>query len=137
MKIITSIKIATFSLFIMVACEKQEGEGGTSTIRGKVITREYNGDFTKLRAIYPAAKKDVYIIYGNDSTEVYGDNMETNWDGSYEFNFLQEGDYIIFAYSKDSTLDYEITSQEIAVMKRVEITGKNQTRIAPVIYTLK
>jgi hypothetical protein len=128
--IIGSLLISILSL---IACEKEPGEGGTSTIRGKVITREYNRDFTILRDVYPAAKEDVYIIYGDDF--VYGDRFETNYDGSYEFKYLQEGSYTIFAYSKDST--NLITAEEIAVMKQVEITGKDQVVEVPDIYILK
>jgi hypothetical protein len=131
------ITLSILSVFVLliVACEKQPGDGGTSTIRGSVITREYNGNFQVFRGEYPSAKEDVYIIYGGDSTKFYGDHTQTSWDGKYEFNFLQEGDYIIFAYSKDST--ELVTTEKIAVLKRVEITKKNQTVEAPVITIIK
>lgn len=130
------IILFTLLMVTLIACEKDPGEGGTSTIKGQVITREYNGDFTYLRDVYPAAKEDVFIIYGDDINEVYGDKMETDWDGKYEFNYLQKGKYIIYAYSKDSTLTYT-TSRKITVMKEVEITGKNQTVEAPDIIIIK
>jgi hypothetical protein len=137
MKLKTALSFLTVIALLFFACEKQPGEGGTSTIHGRVITREYNGNFKVLRGVYPAAKEDVFIIYGSDSLKFYGDNTQTNWDGSYEFNFLQKGNYIIFAYGKDSTFDYTVTTQKIAIMKRVEITDKNQTIEAPVIPILK
>jgi hypothetical protein len=137
MKITTALSFLSVIIFFFVACEKQPGEGGTSTIHGSIITKEYNGNFKILRAVYPAAKEDVYIIYGGDSTKFYGNHSNTSWDGTYEFNFLQEGNYIVFAYSKDSTFDYNLTSEKIAIMRRVEITGKNQTIEVPVIYVLK
>jgi len=124
-------------LLFFNSCEKESGEGGTSIITGKVVTREYNGNFTVLRDIYPAAKEDVYIIYGDNVDEVYGDEMETDWNGRYEFNYLQKGKYIIYAYSKDSTLDYTVTSKKIAIIREVEITGKNQSVVVPDIYILK
>lgn len=131
-----SVILSAMLMVTLVACEKGPGEGGTSTIKGKVITREYNGDFTNLRDVYPAAKEDVFIIYGDNINEVYGDQMETDWDGKYEFNYLQKGKYVIYVYSKDSTLTYT-TSREIAVMKEVEITDKNQTVEAPDIIIIK
>ena len=130
----TKIVLALLPVVLgLIACENGPGEGGTSTIRGKVITREYNGDFTILRGEYPAAKEDVYIIYGDDL--VYGDKFETNYDGTYEFNYLLEGDYRVFAYSKDS--DDLITNEEVAVIRDVEITSKNQVVVVPDIIILK
>ena len=115
------------------ACEKGPGEGGTSTIRGKVIIREYNGDFTILRDVYPGAKEDVYIIYGDDY--VYGDKFETNYDGNYEFDYLLEGSYKVFAYSKDT--NNLITSERIPIIREVEITDKNQVVEVPDIIIAK
>ena len=126
--------ILTFVL-ITYACEKGPGRGGTSTIRGKVIVHEYNKDFTIARDTFPGAKEDVYIIYGDDV--VYGDRFEANYDGTYEFNYLREGHYKVFAYSKDPDLNYDITSQEIPVIKEVEITGKDQVVEVPDIIILK
>jgi hypothetical protein len=117
----------------LASCEKGPGEGGTSTIRGRVVVHDYNGDFTILRDTFPAAKEDVYIIYGDDY--VYGDKFETSYDGSYEFNYLQEGSYTVYAYSKDSTS--LIIAKIVAVMKQVEITGKNQIVEVPDIIILQ
>jgi hypothetical protein len=117
----------------LASCEKGPGTGGTSTIRGKVMVREYNGDFTILRDEYPGAKEDVYLIYGDDF--VYGDKFETNFDGSYEFDYLREGSYTVYAYSKDST--NLITAEVIAVIKQVEITAKEQIVVVPDIIILK
>ena len=68
---------------------------------------------------------------------VYGDKFEAHHDGTYEFNYLREGRYKVFAYSKDSTLNYDITSQEKAIIKEVEITGKDQLVEVPEIIILK
>lgn len=128
-----------FGLLILMlltyACEKEPGRGGTSTIHGKVIVHEYNKSFTNQPQIYPGAKEDVYIVYGDDM--VYGDRFETHYDGTYEFNYLREGNYKVYAYSKDSTLNYDLTSQEIPVIKEVEITGKDQVVEVPDIIILK
>lgn len=123
------------AMIFFTACEKGSGRGGTSTIKGTVWVDEYNGDFTLIRDSYLGAKEDVFIIYGDD--EVYGDKFETNFDGTYEFKYLREGSYTVFAYSKDSTLDYNITSQKKAIMHKVEITAKDQTIEVPVIRVLK
>ncbi|MCW3804179.1 hypothetical protein [Plebeiibacterium marinum] len=117
--------LAYILLISLYSCEKEAGEGGMATIRGKVIIEDYNFDFTILRDTYPAQAYDVYIIYGKD--EFYSDKIETSYDGYYEFNYLREGDYKIFAYSKDKTLDYNETSERIAIIKEVSITSKKQT----------
>jgi hypothetical protein len=127
------ILLALVSIVLFTACEQGSGEGGTSTIRGKVIIREYNADFTILRDTYPAAKEDVYIIYGDEF--VYGDRFETSFDGAYEFKYLREGSYTIFAYSDDST--NLITDEKIAITREVDITGKDQVVEVPDIIILK
>lgn len=132
---VLSILLAV-TVITLLSCEEGPGEGGTSTIKGKVIIREYNGDFTYLRDVYPGAEEDVYIIYGDNIDEIYGDQMKADWDGKYEFNYLKKGKYIIYVYSKDSTVTYE-TSKKIIVSKEVEITGKNQTVEVPDITIIK
>ncbi|MBN1953096.1 MAG: hypothetical protein JW801_17965 [Bacteroidales bacterium] len=125
--------LAIIALFALGACESGAGEGGTSTIRGKVIIREWDGDFQQLRGTYPAAKEDVYIIYGDEY--VYGDRFEASMDGTYEFKYLKKGSYTIFAYSKDSIPPF--TAEKVPVSQVVEITGDNQVVEVPDIIILK
>lgn len=119
---------AVFSLLVILvvvsSCEQGEGEGGMATICGNVIIEDYNFDFTILRDTYPAQEYDVYIIYGDD--DFYGDRIKTSYDGYFEFPYLREGDYTLFVYSKDKTLDYNITSKMIPVIRNVSITSKKQ-----------
>jgi len=114
--------LACIVCLLTISCEKEEGVGGTSTITGKVKVREYNGNFTYLIGEYYAGDEDVYIIYGDDA--VYGDKFTTNYDGTYRFDYLREGTYTIFAYSKDSAA-YPL-DKKTAVIREVTITGKNQ-----------
>jgi hypothetical protein len=116
------ISIACISFLLMIACEKEEGIGGTSTLTGKVKVREYNGNFTYLIGEYYAGDQDVYIIYGKDS--VYSDKFTTSYDGTYRFEYLREGAYKVFAYSKDSAA-YPL-DRKIEVLKEVTITAKDQ-----------
>jgi hypothetical protein len=119
---LTALFTAAFIGFAAISCEKQEGEGGTSSITGKVAVRQYNANFTVLTETYYATDEDVFIIYGDDP--VYGDKTTTNYDGTYRFEYLREGTYIIYAYSEDSA--YYPTKHEIPVIKEVRITKKNQ-----------
>lgn len=112
-----------------VSCEKNAGKGGTSTIKGTITVWEYNKDFTVRYDEYAGQDIDVYIMYGDE--EIYGDKFETDFEGKYEFNYLQEGKYTIYAYSKDTT-NY-ITNELTPVFREVEITGKDQTIEVPEI----
>ena len=120
---------------IFVSCEKEPGEGGMGTICGTVYIEDYNYDFTIHRGTYPAQDYDVFIIYGND--EYFSDKLKTSYNGYFEFEYLREGDYTIFAYSKDKELDYNVTSELIPVMREVSITSRKQTVTVDTLFVVK
>ncbi|MBE2247261.1 MAG: hypothetical protein IAE67_08385 [Candidatus Competibacteraceae bacterium] len=120
-------------LVFITACEKPAGEGGTSTIRGKVFIRNYNSNFTLLHSAYYAQEERVYIIYGDHL--FYDDNIRTSYDGTYEFSYLRPGQYTVFAYSDDST--FTIPGGQFPVFQHVEITENNQLIEVPTIILLK
>ena len=120
----------TYSAFLVIllsgvlfSCTKEAGEGGNSTIYGKIIAHNYNAEFTNLKGIYPAADEEVYIIYGDDRS--YGERVRSNYEGIYEFKYLRPGNYTIYAYSKDSTLT--MASEMYAVIRNVKIDKDRQT----------
>jgi hypothetical protein len=115
---------------IFFACDKPAGEGGTSTIHGRIWIRDFNTNFTQLQAEYWALEERVYIIYGGDTSEFYDDDIRTSFDGSYEFSYLRPGKYAIFAYSDDSTT-ITYPGGVYAVFREVEITGEDQTVEVP------
>lgn len=119
----------------LLACEKEPGEGGMAKIGGKVIIEDYNFDFSILRDTYPAQDYDVYIIYGDDP--YYGDKIKTSYDGYFEFDYLREGDYTIFVYSKDKTLDYNVTSKMLIIERQVSISSKKQEIIVEDLIVAK
>jgi hypothetical protein len=108
---------------LLFSCAKDAGDGGNSTIYGKLIAYNYNAEFTNLKGIYPAADEDVYLIYGSDRS--YSQHVKSNYDGIYEFKYLRPGDYTVYAYSKDSTLT--LPSEIYAVIRNVTITDNKQT----------
>lgn len=96
--------ITILSLLILVAaCDKPSGEGGTSAIEGKILVLEgFYNVFTQsfdTTALYYSENEDVYIIYGSDSSSIYNDSFETSWDGTYRFDYLRKGNYVLYAYS--------------------------------------
>ena len=117
-------------LFIFSSCSKDAGEGGNSSIIGKVYVKDYNFQFTALQDEYYEGDIDVYIIYGDDAS--YGDRTRTNYDGTYEFKYLRPGMYHVYALSDDST-----TLGKIPIIENVEITKRKQTIVAPEITILK
>ena len=120
-------------LLFFTACEKEAGEGGTSTVTGKVWVKNYNGSFTNLNNEYPGIAEDVYIIYGDDVS--YGDRVEANHNGEYEFKYLNKGKYTIYVYSKDSASisSGNANAPDIAISHVVEVTDKKQTVDVPLI----
>jgi hypothetical protein len=92
---------------IIFSCNKIEGEGGTSSIKGKLIINDVNGS-GELQATFSGADEDVFIIYGEDNN-TYSDKVSTSYDGSYKFDNLVVGTYKLFSYSKCDTCASGIT----------------------------
>lgn len=122
--VITGILLIAF-----LSCSKEEGPGGMSEIAGKVWVKNYNSDYSILNDEYWAEEEDVYLIYGSDS--IYSERFKTNYDGSYRFEYLQEGSYTVFVYSKDSTL--QSASGRIVKKETVTITKNGNSVVVPTI----
>ena len=116
-----------FILFMVFSsCRKVEGPGGSVTIKGVVIERNHVG--TSIFE-YPAADQDVYIIYGSENA-FYDDDVSTSYDGSFEFRYLQKGDYQIFAYQDNPS----VASGTDEVLVQVNASENNQIIILDTIY---
>ena len=94
-KIISSVFLSTILIY---SCRKVEGPGGSITIKGIVVERNHVGNAV---FEYPAADQDVYLIYGNENS-FYDDDIKTSFDGSFEFRYLQKGDYQVFVYEENN-----------------------------------
>lgn len=115
--------VSIVSLFALFACTKYEGPGGSSTIKGKIHALIYDGAQNLINE-FDKPKHDVYIIYGNDVNETfYDDKIETSYDGTFEFQFLEKGNYRVFTYEDCPTCP----SGKDALFYEVEITAKKQT----------
>lgn len=120
-------------MLFLSSCEKDPGEGGNSSITGKVYVREYDEYFMFLLSEYYANDEDVFIIYGDGATP--DDRIRTGPDGDFEFPYLRPGKYRIYAYSDDST--FTVPSGEKAVYRDIEITRKKETVDIGTIIILK
>lgn len=108
-------------VFLLVSCKKVEGPGGSSSIIGKVHAEVYDGANNLINE-YDIAKEDVYLIYGEDGT-FYDDDVETSYDGTFRFDYLENGNYQLFVYSKCPTCP----SGKEAILVDVEIASKKST----------
>lgn len=92
-------------LVALISCQKQEGEGGTSAIYGKIKTIDVQhfdvpgNERIDTLSQYYHADEDVFIIYG-ENDNLYDDNYKTTFDGSFGFESLRKGTYTIFIYSE-------------------------------------
>lgn len=115
---------------LLASCELTPGEGGTSTITGKVYIKEVNSSGI-VTAEYFAHDEDVFILFDADS--IYDESTKTSFNGEYQFEYMRKGSYRIFAYTDISSL----SSENAPVMVEVEITENNQNVEAPLIVIEK
>lgn len=132
MKALRTISLVVFSSLLLTSCLKDEGEGGASTIVGRIYAYDYDAEMMNLRAQYYAPDEDVYIIYGQDS--IFSDRTRTNHDGYYRFEYLRPGTYKVFAYSKN--LQTKLPP-EIPIIKTVQIVADGQVVIAEEMEIIK
>jgi hypothetical protein len=111
---------------VFSSCRKVEGPGGSVTIKGVVVERNHVG--TSIFE-YPAADQDVYLIYGNENT-FYDDDVKTSFDGSFEFRYLQKGNYQVFAYQDNPS----VASGTDEVLIPVNASENNQVITLDTIY---
>lgn len=141
----TNFFLLLLSILILsgISCKKEEGEGGTATISGKVFEEKWDNTNSLLENSYPARDEDVYILYGDDNT-TYDKDYKTSYDGSYEFKYLQKGTYKLYVYTEDTaglaangTVDFSLP--KVPVFATVEITDKGQSVSVPdlIIKTFK
>ena len=124
MQKIISLSLILVASFFFNSCKKIEGQGGASTIKGAINVKQYNVVGT-LVAEYPGAEVDVYIIYGAGNT-FYNDRIKTSYDGSFEFNYLEEGDYTVFVYEDNNDI-INYPGGSSAVLVTTSISGKKTT----------
>ena len=107
--------------FLLFSCTKVEGPGGSSAIIGKIHAEVYDGANNLINE-YDIPKEDVYLIYGDENT-FYDDDIETSYDGTFRFDYLEPGNYQLFVYSKCVSCP---SGKEI-VLVDAEITSKKST----------
>jgi hypothetical protein len=109
---------------LTLGCSKQAGEGGKSTVKGKILVEDWNNAFTIKNGEYPGLDVDVFIIYGDNIS--YNDKTRANYNGEFEFKYLRKGKYTIYVITKDKTL--QSASGEKSIVVKFELTGKKEIK---------
>ena len=109
------------SLPVLFSCAKQEGFGGNSHIKGTLMEKVYNDDYSLLLYEQPAVDKDVFIVFGDD--DFVGDDTKTDYQGRFQFSYLLKGTYSIYYYSDDTTSAY---GENTEILQTVDL-GKKET----------
>jgi hypothetical protein len=123
--IVFTLGLSALSLFFFSGCQKVEGQGGSSSIVGKITVNNYNVGGSILEGVYPASDEKIYICYGEGNT-IPSDDVNTSYDGTFEFKYLQPGKYTLYVY-EDVLPEPANADQQKAVIVSVEITGKKST----------
>ncbi len=101
------------------ACKKIEGKGGQAVIKGRLFSKSV---FNINSTARPEVDQDVYVIYGSGTSQ--SDKIKTSGDGSFEFKFLQPGNYKLYAFGLDTSNPKAAVT--IAYYKEVKINSKKE-----------
>ena len=113
-------------MWLLPSCNKGPGEGGTGTVQGYVtLVHHPDDDYTLAPATMVAAKTDVFIVYGDEN--YFGNDVETDANGMYRFEYLRPGDYTVYSYS---TLP---SGEKVAVSETVSLARGTVAQV-PTLY---
>ncbi|MCF8256899.1 MAG: hypothetical protein K9J06_05070 [Flavobacteriales bacterium] len=122
MKQISKYLLPMLAVIFLHGCSKEAGFGGNSAITGSLRLKVYNADFSELLDDVDLA--DTYVYLSTTTGYGYLDRVNTSFNGSFEFNNLNPGDYIIYTYSSDTTLS---SIDDIVIQKTVTINSSNES----------
>ena len=117
-------------IFIFSSCNKNEGLGGSSSIKGYVynIVHQSN-NFSFTADTVPAVGERIYIIYSdNEDDPVASKDVRTNLNGMYHFEYLRKGNYIVYALSE---YPEQLNKQKVAEIQHVKV-GSGTAEASPV-----
>ncbi len=121
-----SVLVILCTLLVFIeSCTKPAGPGGKATIKGKIYIRDFNSAaFGPPISEYYGAGENVYICYGNN--KAVGNDVNSSTDGSFEFLYLNQGHYKIFALSRDTSIHVAGSNKTIPVSVEVDINSETQ-----------
>ena len=120
--------LSFLNLFIvclsLTSCSKEPGEGGSSSISGKVFGYDINTAGVITDSAY-AGDYRVFISYGDEGTA--DNDIRTSYTGDYSFKGLQKGKYCVYVFSQCDTCVFN----QNYLTQVVEITKNNQEIALP------
>ncbi|OUU16636.1 MAG: hypothetical protein CBC05_07830 [Crocinitomicaceae bacterium TMED45] len=120
---------------LMVSCTPTPGDGGRASIVGhvqeeaRVLLSDPNTAFPG----YPAADRNVFLIYGNNVGP--DDEVETNHEGDFVFPWLRPGDYTVYVYSEDTS--GVNPPRDMAVVQHLTIASAKETVVLDTLRIFK
>lgn len=122
--------VGTLMGCVFASCDKTEGEGGEGSVYGSVykivedgaIQKIADGSYQFCNDTFPAREEKVYIVYGKNEYGV-DDKTETAYNGTYKFNYLNDGSYKVYAYNDLAS------GEKVPVMKEAKISNGNLSLI--------
>jgi hypothetical protein len=114
------VSLLCASLAFTWSCAKEEGYGGNSHIKGTIIEKVYNDDYSELIYEQNCFDEEVFIVFQDG---VIGDKGNTNFNGLFQFEYLFPGNYQIYYYSDNQSSAY---GDNIEIVVDVELK-KNET----------
>lgn len=120
MKIYSVYSVFLFiTAFLFVSCNTDEGLGGSSSIEGYVYqVRHWEKDYSHIIDTIPAADTRVQLIFGGNSSDFYGDDIRTDGEGLYRFNYLRNGNYVVSSLSEQTNGEMESVFMDVKVDKK-------------------
>ncbi len=131
MKHLTKHSLLLFAILTLFACKKEPGFGGNSAITGMLVQKVYNEDFTEI--LEEIELSDSYVYLATPNHNGYLERVRTAYNGTFEFNNLNPGDYIVYAYSKDTTrasLNDVVISTNVTIKKINESLSVGSLQVA-------
>ena len=125
------VLFSVIGICIFSSCNKNEGLGGSSSIKGYVYNVVHQRDnFSFISDTIPAVGERVFIIYsGNEDDPVASRDVRTNANGMYHFEYLRKGNYVVYALSE---YPEQLNKRNVAEMQHVRVGSGTAT--ADTIY---
>jgi len=97
---------------------------GSSTIKGKLFAYDWNSEMTILKDSFYVKNEYVYLARRADN--YYFERIRTFYDGSFVFPSLPIGEYEVYAYSRDASM--QDPQDEIPVIIPVNIDSNKEVK---------
>lgn len=130
----TKEQVVSFDVELLAAEDKDLGtlteiksldyDEGTAKISGVIRLINYKNSsqypFLEVKDTSFAQDYEVYLIYGTHT--YYDERIRTSYDGSFEFNHLIPGNYIVFTFSED----VKGATEDITIIREITIEEEDQ-----------